>query len=345
MKLVTFEVKTSLGIFSRIGAIVEGKIMDLTLGYATCLSEVDKQKKALDMASALVPPDMLKFLDGEDMAMMAAKTTVEYIQGVMAQRQGKEIMAPNGGQVVYAAEEVKLKAPLPNPRLMVDFSTFESHIKMGCEKLGVPVPEAWYKIPIGYKVNLTSIVGTEEPLLWPAFTEMFDYELELAICIGKKGKDIPEEKAYEYVAGYAVCNDMSARDIEMEEIQAMPLGPIKGKDFDTGTVLGPCLTTHDEIGDPHNLKMLGRVNSELWSEANTKDMYWSIPQLIAHLSKDQTLYPGCMFLSGTPGGGCGLHLDKMLKPGDIVELEIEKIGVIRNKVLRQRTLQSSDIRP
>ncbi|MDY7077644.1 MAG: fumarylacetoacetate hydrolase family protein [Chloroflexota bacterium] len=332
MKLVTFEIKTPLGAFDRIGAMVEEQIVDLTLGYATYLADVDKQLKALDMAAALLPPDMLSFLDGGDGAMAAAKTTVAYLTELVSQ--GKEITAPNGGQVVHGMDEVKLKAPLPNPRLMVDFSTFESHIKMGCEKMGVPVPKAWYELPIGYKVNLTSIVGTEEDLLFPSFTQMFDYELEFAIVIGKKGKDIPEEKAYEYVAGYTVCNDVSARDIEMQEIQAMPLGPIKGKDFDTGTVLGPCITTHDEIGDPHNLEMLGRVNGELWTEASTKDMYWSIPQLIAHLSKDQTLYPGSMFLSGTPGGGCGLHFGKVLKPGDVVELEIEKIGVIRNKVIK-----------
>ena len=333
MRLLTFDVKTPLGIFSRIGAMVDGKTVDLTLGYATYLSEVEKQLKALEMASALVPPDMLSFLDGEDGAMMAARTTVEYLQGVMAQRQGEEITAPNGGQVVYALNEVKLKAPLPNPRLMVDFSTFEEHIKMGAEKFGIPVPKEWYEIPIGYKINLCSIVGTQEPIPWPTFTEKLDYEIELAVCIGKKGRNIPEEKAYEYVAGYTVVNDMSARDIEMKELAAMPLGTIKGKDFDAGTVMGPCLTTKDEIEDPHNLRMIARVNGEVWSEAKTNDMYWKIPQLIAHLSKDQTLYPGCMFLSGTPGMGCGMHLDRWIKRGDIIALEIEKIGIIRNKIV------------
>lgn len=336
MKLVTFEVKTSLGVFDRIGAIIKDKIVDLTLGYATYIAEVDKQNKALDMANALVPPSMLDFLDGEQGAMDAAGKTVEYIKGIISQ--WKEIEAPNRGKVVYRKDRVKLKAPLPNPRLMVDFSTFEAHIKMGCEKMGMDIPKEWYEIPIGYKVNLCSVVGTEEPIAWPSFTQRFDYEIELAICIGKKGKDIPEEKAYEYVAGYSVVNDMSARDIEMKEILTMPLGPIKGKDFDTGTVMGPCLTTHDEIKDPHNLKMTAKVNGELWSMANTKDMYWKIPRLISHLSKDQTLYPGCMFLSGTPGEGCGMHFDRWLKPGDTVELEIENIGIIRNKVVKENSL-------
>ena len=326
---MTFEVKTPLRAFNRIGAMVgDDKILDLTLAYATYLSETEKPTKALEMGEALIPPDMLSFLDGEDASMAAAKKTVEYFKG------REEIEGPTGEKVIYGLDEVTLKAPLPNPRLLVDFSTFESHIKMGCVAMGIPVPKEWYEIPIGYKVNLCSIVGTGEPILWPSFTEQLDYELEFAIVLGKKGKNIPEEKAYEYVAGYTVCNDVSARDIELKEIRAMPLGPIKGKDFDTGTVIGPCITTHDEIGDPHNLKMFARVNGELWSEANTKDMYWKIPQLIAHLSKDQTLYPGCMFLSGTPGFACGMHLNKWIKPGDIVELEIEKIGVIRNEVVK-----------
>ncbi len=324
MKFVTFE---ALGT-ERLGLIHGDKVLDLNYLYAAYLKK-EGEPTPLRIANAVVPPNILEFLDGEDRSLEAAKLAYQF-----AQENFEKLEGPNGERVVWKREDVRLKAPIPRPRLMVDFSTFESHVKMAFEKFGLEVPDEWYKVPVGYKMNPFSVIGPEDPILWPSYTNLLDYELEFGICIGKKCKNVRKDEAYDFVFGYTIVNDVSARDLEFLELKAMPLGPLKSKDFDGGTVMGPCIVTKDEIKDPHNLKMVARVNGEVWSEANTKDMYWKIPDLVEYLSKDQTLYPGTLILSGTPGGGCGLHLGKFLKLGDVVELEIEGIGVIRNKVLK-----------
>ena len=155
-----------------------------------------------------------------------------------------------------------------------------------------------------------------------------DYELELACVIGKEGTDISEDGAAAHVGGYTVMNDWSARDIQMEEM-SVGLGPAKGKDF--ATSLGPWLVTPDEF-NPADARMTARINGEVWSDGNIGQIHWSFAQMIAHASMDETLYPGDVLGSGTVGGGCGLELDRWLQSGDVVELEVEGIGVLRNRV-------------
>ena len=168
-------------------------------------------------------------------------------------------------------------------------------------------------------------------MYWPRYTRQLDYELELACVIGREGRDLGAEEAPAWIAGYTVMNDWSARDIQRSEM-AVRLGPAKGKDF--ATSLGPCLVTPDEL-DPRNLKMIARINGEVWSQGNAGSSHWTFPQMISHVSMDETIYPGDVFGSGTVGGGSGLELDRWLKPGDVVELEIQGIGVLRNRVVRR----------
>lgn len=328
MKMVTFK-----ALRESIGFVVENKVFDLRLAYASYLKEVEKESKPLKVAYSAIPSNMIDFLDGEEKTLEFARKAYDFVCNKL--REGKTVESPNGDKLFYEMTQIKLKAPIPVPRLMVDFSTFEEHVKMSFEKIGLSVPSEWYIMPVGYKMNPYSVVGPEEPILYPSYTQLLDYELEFAVIIGKKGKNIQKEKAYDYVFGYTIVNDVSARDVELIELRAMPLGPLKSKDFDSATPMGPWIVTKDEIEDPHNLRMKARVNGELWSEANTKDMYWKIPDLIEHLSRDQTLYPGMVLLSGTPGNGCGLHIGRFLNPGDVVELEIEKIGVLRNRVVKE----------
>ena len=323
IRLVTFERFGE----ERIGFIFDEKVFDLTLCYAALLRR-EGLPVAMRVAHALMPPDMLKFLEGEEKAIEEAKRVQDFVE----ERNG-EVEGPNGEKVSWPLSEIRLKAPL-KPRLMVDFSTFEEHVRMGFEKLGMSIPQEWYQVPVGYKMNPYSVIGPDEPIIWPSFTQLLDYELEFAVVVGKRGKDVPKEEAMDYVLGYTIVNDVSARDMEFIELKAMPLGPLKSKDFDKATPMGPCIVTKDEIKDPHNLRMVARVNGEVWSDASTADMHWKIPDLIAHLSKDQTIHPGTVMLSGTPGGGCGMHVGKLLKPGDVVELEIEGIGVLRNPIVK-----------
>ena len=212
-----------------------------------------------------------------------------------------------------------------------DFIAFEQHIRAARGRRGDDIPEAWYRMPIYYKGNHRSLLGHDQQLTWPRYSQRMDYELELACIIGKEGIDITEDEAGSYIGGYAVMNDWSARDIQMEEM-SVGLGPSKGKDF--GTSLGPWIVTPDEF-NPADARMTARINGELWSDGNIGQIHWSFLQMIAHVSMDEVLYPGDILGSGTVGGGCGLELDRWLQSGDVVELEVEGIGVLRNRVVRR----------
>ena len=250
---------------------------------------------------------------------------------LQALKSGKPPVGPKEETLLFKPSDVKLRAPLPNPTSVRDFYAFEQHVKKGFEKRGEPMPQEWYEMPVYYKSAHWSIIGTEEDVRWPSFTEKFDYELELAIIIGKTGRNIPESEARNYIAGFTVMNDFSARDLQRKEMKVR-LGPSKSKDF--ATALGPVLVTPDEIGDPYKLKMTAKINGELWSEGNSGSIHHSFEKMIAFASMDETLYPGDVIGSGTVGTGCGLELDRWVKPGDVMELEIEKIGVLRNRVVR-----------
>ena len=166
----------------------------------------------------------------------------------------------------------------------------------------------------------------------PHYTKRFDYELEWGIFIGTRGADISASAARDHIAGYVVFNDFSARDIQMAEMRGR-LGPAKGKDFDTGNAIGPWLVTPDELPDPYALTMTARVNGAEWSRGSTRDMHWSFEEIIAYISRAETLFPGDFIGSGTVGGGCGLELGVFLERGDEVELEVEGIGRLRNRVV------------
>jgi 2-keto-4-pentenoate hydratase/2-oxohepta-3-ene-1,7-dioic acid hydratase in catechol pathway len=273
---------------------------------------------------------MLGFLQGEITSMTFATTTVEHIQ--QALKSGNVLIGLNEETLLFKQSDVKLKAPLSRPTSMRDFYAFEQHVKKGFENRGEQMPQEWYEMPVYYKGAHWSIIGPDEDVHWPSYTEKFDYELELAILIGKTGRNIPETNAREYIAGFTIMNDFSARDIQRKEMKVR-LGPAKGKDF--ATAIGPILVTPDEIVDPYNLKMTAKINGELWSEGNSKSMYHSFEKMIAFASQDETLYAGDIIGSGTVGTGCGLELERWVKPGDVMELEIEKIGVLRNRVVRK----------
>jgi 2-keto-4-pentenoate hydratase/2-oxohepta-3-ene-1,7-dioic acid hydratase in catechol pathway len=230
-----------------------------------------------------------------------------------------------------AVAGARLLAPL-RPRSMRDFMAFEGHFKAAMTNLGRPIPLEWYTIPAYYKGMPDTVIGPEEEIPWPAYTEKLDHELELAAIIGKPGRDIQRQRALEHVFGYTIWNDMSARDTQTRELP-IGLGPGKAKDWDGSNVLGPCITTTDEVGDSP-LKMAVRVNGETWGEDTSENMHHRFEDLIAYASQAQTLHAGDVLGSGTSAGGSGLELNRWLRPGDIIEMEIECIGVLRNRVGR-----------
>jgi 2-keto-4-pentenoate hydratase/2-oxohepta-3-ene-1,7-dioic acid hydratase in catechol pathway len=226
----------------------------------------------------------------------------------------------------------RLLAPL-KPRSMRDFLTFEGHLKNALSRLGRPIPKEWYEIPAYYKGMPETVIGPEEEIPWPPFTDRLDHELELAAVIGRDGKDVAREEALEHVFGYTIWNDVSARDVQTRELP-IGMGPAKAKDWDGSNVLGPCIVTADEL-DASGLRMAVRVNGETWGEDDSSNMHHTFADLISYASRSQTIYPGEVFGSGTAAGGSGLELDRWLEEGDLVELEIEGIGTLRNRVGRK----------
>jgi 2-keto-4-pentenoate hydratase/2-oxohepta-3-ene-1,7-dioic acid hydratase in catechol pathway len=253
----------------------------------------------------------------------------------------------------FALPEVQLLAPVPRPNSIRDFLAFEEHlvnstravVKRRFPPLGwldtasrsilrrplLRPPSVWYEIPVYYKGNPDTVVGPNAIIEWPAYSEELDYELEFGIYLWKTGKDIAKSDAGNFIAGYTIFNDFSARDVQFREMGGR-LGPAKGKDFDTGNVMGPYLVTADEVADPYGLGMRAYVNDELWSEGSSARMHHGFEDMIAHVSRSETLRPGDFFGSGTVGTGCGLELGRRLRKGDRVTLEVERLGRLSNLV-------------
>lgn len=247
-------------------------------------------------------------IEGDRVIQLAAQTLVSFFTGGGQAREHDE----------FPLDEVRLLAPVQNPPSVRDFYAFEQHVKnaRAVTGRGEVVPE-WYEIPAFYFSNPAAIYGPDDEIPYPEGTSKLDYELEVAAVIGAGGA----------IAGFTVMNDWSARDLQRQEM-AIGLGPAKGKDF--ATSLGPVIVTPDGIGDA----MVARVNGEERSRGRIGDMHWSWEQIVEHAARNTELRPGDVIGSGTVGTGCILeHGDeRWLQPGDEVELEIEGIGILRNRV-------------
>ncbi len=258
----------------------------------------------------------------------------------------------------YKLDEVTLLAPLPNPRSFRDYIGFEQHMLNASKSFGHPVGQAWYDLPIFYFTNHQAIYGFDDNIPKPKKETKMDLELELAVVMGKKGKNIKAKDVNKYIFGYTVFNDWTARAIQKYEMSGPPLGPQKGKDF--ANAIGPCIVTKDEFeqyrcsisrevhpehltmpltaGDRFDVKMTARINDTVICEGNYKTVYWTFPQMIERASENNVnLMPGDILGSGTVGWGSlienNFSVHRPIEPGDVVELEIEGIGILRNKVI------------
>lgn len=335
MRLVTFRIQGPGAYTDRVGAIPAEEprlIIDLNRAHRAYLKDEKREKGAEELASVELPSSMIGLLEGGVKSLRRGERAVEY---ALRRRKAKDqTQDGKAGRVAYATDEVKLLAPIPFPRLIMDFMAFEKHISNYLSLTGRTVPKEWYELPACYKKNPGCVIGPGETVSWPRYTKTLDFELEMAIYVWKT-KNAPAGEGLKSVMGFSVFNDFSARDIQAKEM-AVGLGPFKGKDFDTAGAFGPCLVTKDEVGDPQNLKMVARVNGEVWAEGSTKEMYWKINQLVEYASMEETLHPGYVLGTGTVGGGSGVEKGRFLKPNDIVELEIQGLGVLRNVIGRQR---------
>jgi len=242
--------------------------------------------------------------------------------------------------IAIKESEADLLPPVTNPNTFRDFYAFEQHVKAARKLRGLKMHPDWYKLPIFYFSNPTTLYGHGEIVPYPTGTEELDFELEFAIIIANGGQNIKKENADKMIAGYTILNDWSARDLQREEMQ-LNLGPAKGKDF--ANSFGPYMVTPDELTDAWDnnklhLRMTCHVNGKLISDGNTNDLYHSFPTMIERASMNVDLRPGDYIGSGTVGTGCILELRPestggWLKRGDVVRLEIEHIGVLENTIV------------
>lgn len=250
----------------------------------------------------------------------------------------RSLSLDRSSQGVYPLEAVRLLAPLPNPVSFRDFYAFERHVKTARKNRGLEMVPEWYEMPVFYFSNHLAIRGLDEEIQRPAGCGKLDYELEIACVIGKEGKNIKAEHAEEYIFGYCILNDWSARDFQQKEMK-VGLGPAKGKDF--ATSIGPWILTADELsgrkaGKGCDLAMRAKVNGKVLSEGNFKEIHYSFAEMIERASAGTTLFPGEVIGSGTVGTGCILELGekvhRWLEPGDIIELEVDLLGVLKNTI-------------
>jgi 2-keto-4-pentenoate hydratase/2-oxohepta-3-ene-1,7-dioic acid hydratase in catechol pathway len=210
-----------------------------------------------------------------------------------------------------------------------DQMIFEQHFSFGYRLQGAPVPEVLYELPVAYLGNPTSFIGPGEEVPWPHYTQRMDYELELGIVIGRPGTGLTPEKAADHIFGFTILNDFSARDIQLREM-AGRLGPCKGKHF--ASAAGALIATPDELDWRGGLRMQARVNGETLCDTSSAEAIWSLEELVAWTSQGEHLQPGWLLGSGTCNGGSTIELGRELSPGDLIELEIEGLGVLGNRL-------------
>jgi fumarylacetoacetate (FAA) hydrolase len=255
-------------------------------------------------------------VEGDRVVHLAAQSLASFFTGGGSAREHDE----------YALDDVRLLAPVPRPPSVRDAYAFEAHVRNARAVTGRgDVAAEWYEVPVFYFSNPAAIYGPDDEIPYPAGSEELDYELEVAAVIGAQAA----------IGGFTIMNDWSARDLQRQEMK-VGLGPAKGKDF--ATSLGPVVVTPDELGDLR-LEMVARVNGEERSRGNLGDMYHSWDAILARAAANTQLVPGDVIGSGTVGTGCILeHGDgRWLQPGDVVELEVEGIGVLRNVIGAQPT--------
>jgi acylpyruvate hydrolase len=324
VKLVTCELRTSPGPERFLGAVIsDDLIIDLNAAHDALV--------AAGKTTAVLPSDMIAFLAAGDEALAAARAAEESIEATSGE--AHSAVSPDGRRLVWRRDELKLLPAVPRPGKIVHTSiNFRSHKAEVSSGFRAPEWQAhnWasfhYEHPTGFLQAPNAAVGTDQEVFIPRFTKQLDYELELGIIMGRTAKYVTEEEALDYVAGYCVFNDMSARDIQAREHANKVI--YLGKSFDTSCPLGPWMTTKDEVGDPQNLDMVLRLNGEVRQQANTSDMIYGVRQLVSWWS-NMTLEPGDVITSGAPAGViAGTENPVWLAPGDRIEASIEKLGTL-----------------
>jgi 2-keto-4-pentenoate hydratase/2-oxohepta-3-ene-1,7-dioic acid hydratase in catechol pathway len=331
MKLVTFH---SQGRQTRIGALAaDSQIVDLNAAYATYLRNERNEGAFYALADARVPSDMRQLFENGDRGLNAGRAALDY-----ALKLGPEAAGPSGEPLIFRRNAVKIKAPIQPKKFFHTAGNFREHHEEAT-KAGFSHPILPW---IVFFQNVDAIIGPDEPIVYPEhLTEELDYELELAVVLKKAGKHFGAAEAGDYIGGYVIFNDVTARDIQRREMKSGVFSFCKG--IDTFCPLGPHIVTADEIPNPNQLAMELRVNGKVRQQSHSSKMSVTVPEIIAHYSP-MGYSAGDVLSTGTVSGVAAFSGDPKslyLKPGDIVECEIEKIGVLRNPVVSWKEVHGS----
>ena len=310
MKLLTYKAGTEF----RLGALVKGFVLDLNAALEGSGMETDL--------------DMLSLLQMGEKGMSGAEETVDKVAQLMDEGEDGALRAKG---VLHGIDDVEIKAPILRPRknIVCLGLNYAEHVREGGHNKGQerPLPQN----PIYFTKAPTTVVGPFDDVVYPRATEKLDYEVELAIVIGREGKYISKDEVYDHVAGYTVFNDVTARDLQRLHAQWF-----KGKSLDTFAPMGPYIVTPEEVGDPQDLDIWLKVNDEVRQSSNTSNMIFDVKTLVSILSEGITLEVGDIIATGTPSGVGSSHPSGFLKVGDVVETGVEKIGILRNRVVKEK---------
>jgi len=308
MKLVTFSRE---GMTHRVGAIVNDEIIDLHVAYKSLLASEGKIR-AQQIADAFVPADMTGFLQGGKESLELAQNAIDY---------AVENKTDNGYRLVYDLNEVKVEAPVPVPGKMICVGhNYREHI--------LEMKRELPSYPVVFAKFANTVIGPQDDIPFYPISEQLDYEAEFAFVIGKRARNVSQEEALEYIAGYTIANDVTYRDLQRRTLQWL-----QGKTVEGSAPMGPWLVTSDELRDPAGLEVVLTVNGEERQRSNTANLVFSVQYLVEFLSNLMTLEPGDVILTGTPGGvGVARDPQVFLKDGDVVKIEIDKIGALENRV-------------
>lgn len=323
MRLCSFSVKQNPHQL-KIGVAKDEYVVDLREGA----NELDAQLKGVSQAlEAGWFNDMLALVRQGDAGINMARAVADQV-----------LKNRSGARALLSAGDVKLHAPLARPgKILAVGRNYQDHvaeIKAARPQEGAKInttdfPRGFCKLPSG-------VIGPDDDILYPHQTKELDYEAEIALVIGREAKNVKAEDAFQYIVGYTILNDISARDWQRGETSQGML--LLGKNFDTFCPMGPVLVTRDEIPDPNDLAIGLKVNGGVRQDSNTKYMIFNVPQLVAHWSMTR-LEPGDVISCGTPSGVATAHRPDptpfYLKPGDVVEATVEKIGTLRNRIVAE----------
>ena len=303
MRLVSFEVQTVVGRFERIGALAHGAIIELNAACTAYFADTETLNAARRQAAALVPPDMIAFLEGgatvESVGRAMTDKSVAYAGELL--KSETQPLGPDGHRLTFNENEIRGLAPVPRPPTIRDGILLLDHYKVGMGRLFKIthedlIPPAARSMPIYWRPSCAAVAEHKRPIKWPCYSEKLNYEFELGVYIGKRGKNIPAARAQEHIAGYTVFNDLGLRDTQPAEM-SLRLGLTKAKDFETSKVFGPCLVTADELPHIDKLRMTTRVNGETWFDGKLGNWAFTFAEFIAHLSRDTWAMNSVIFLA------------------------------------------------